>query len=112
MISRQEYVTAMTDVAAAAPDAHPETFAPHANATMPARASTQAEPAARLTQIRGFTTRAVVVGAYGIDACVIRDAATAAPNPLSMLTTVTPAAQLFSAARRARSEERRVGKEL
>src|SRR4029077_2197271 len=28
--------------------------------------------------------------------CVIREAATAAPNPLSMLTTVTPAAQLFN----------------
>src|SRR5665213_1176586 len=28
--------------------------------------------------------------------CKIRDAAYAAPNPLSMLTTVTPAAQLFS----------------
>ena len=28
--------------------------------------------------------------------CVIREAATAAPNPLSMFTTVTPAAQLFS----------------
>ena len=32
----------------------------------------------------------------GNQRCKIRDAAYAAPNPLSMLTTVTPAAQLFS----------------
>src|SRR3712207_8624964 len=46
--------------------------------------------------------------ALPIYACVIRQAAYAAPKPLSMFTTVTPAAQLFSMARsavRPRSEE-------
>jgi len=39
--------------------------------------------------------------AHSAYAWVIRDAATAAPNPLSTFTTVTPAAQLFSIASRA-----------
>src|SRR4029453_13755800 len=45
-----------------------------------------------------FHHKEILGGSYEVDACVIRDAATAAPNPLSMLTTVTPEAQLFSAA--------------
>ncbi len=97
-MSSHAYVTAATDAAAATPDVHEGACAPHASASMPARARTHAEIAATLTQIRVLTTRGVLAGSYEIDACVIRDAATAAPNPLSMLTTVTPAAQLFSAA--------------
>jgi len=98
LISSQAYVTAATEEAAAAPDAHPGTAMPHANATMPASASSHAATAVTLAQIRVFTRKRFWRETYEIDACVIRDAATAAPKPLSMLTTVTPEAQLFSAA--------------
>ena len=98
LINSQAYVTAATEQAAAAPDAHAGTDIPHANATMPASASSHAATAVTLAQIRVFTTKEILAGSYQIDACVIRDAATAAPNPLSMLTTVTPEAQLLSAA--------------
>ena len=109
-MSSHAYVTAATDAAAAAPDVHEGTFAPQASASIPARARTHAATAVRLTQIRDFTTRGLggsatavdyqveLRSSYEIRACVMRDAATAAPNPLSMLTTVTPEAQLLSAA--------------
>src|SRR4029453_10926524 len=98
LISSQAYVTAATEEAAAATGAHGGTAVPHANATMPASASSRAATAVTLAQIRVFTTKEILAGSYEVDACVIRDAATAAPNPLSMLTTVTSEAQLFSAA--------------
>ena len=99
LINNQAYVTAATEQAAAAPDAQPGTDMPHANATMPASASSHAATAVTLAQIRVFTRKKeILAGSYQTDACVIRDAATAAPNPLSMLTTVTPEAQLLSAA--------------
>ena len=50
-----------------------------------------AEPAA-VVRAREF----LEVRAAGAQAWVIRDAAMAAPKPLSMLTTATPAAQLLS----------------
>ncbi len=99
LISSHAYVTAETEEAAAAPDAHAGAAMPHASATMPASARSHAATAVTLAQIRVFTTKKeILAGSYEIDACVIRDAATAAPNPLSMLTTVTPDAQLLSAA--------------
>ena len=61
-------MTAETEATAAAPDAHPGALDPHASETMPARARTQAAPAATLTQIRVLTTRTCEVGAYELDA--------------------------------------------
>src|SRR5512143_3511045 len=65
LMSSQAYVTAATEDAAAAPDAHAGTLMPHASANMPERARTHAAPAATLTQIRVFT-RKVVSGGYEI----------------------------------------------
>src|SRR5690349_1527984 len=62
LISSHAYVTATTDEAAAAPDAHAGTCAPHASASMPARARTHEATAVRLIQIRVLTTRKLFGG--------------------------------------------------
>jgi hypothetical protein len=67
-MSSHAYVTAATDAAAAAPDAHAGACAPQASASMPARARTHAAPAVRLIQIRVLPTRTSVSGGYEIGA--------------------------------------------